>query len=266
MKLRCAIPVLNHFLPPLYLPPRPICSPIPIILTPNSPFLLRSSSSGACGSPYLRPVLRFSSTKATESENSPYGKILAVILAVSSVSLILEILNPRRNHPLAGFSIESAGGTVRRPIRRDLEQWSLLALDADLSVSQLTVLVEISALLAIEACEEAEVMERDGGIILVPKKGAGKKFRFTTAVLSDGTLQFRPEDYENLLKYGTILRGSKSQVERLKRRLRSAEYNKGEVDGESYISLLDPLGNLIGRYPMNESGELIAEKIARIIK
>ena len=70
-----------------------------------------------------------------------------------------------------------------------LEKWFLVCFDHQSitrsSKLDLELLTEIAAILSLESCSEAEVIEGDGRMMVVPKVDSPEKFQFQSAILTD---------------------------------------------------------------------------------
>ena len=159
-----------------------------------------------------------------------------------------------------------------------LEKWFLVCFDHQSitrsSKLDLELLTEIAAILSLESCSEAEVIERDGRMMVVPKVDSPEKFQFQSAILTDTQSQdiLALENTANRqLSNVVVLQGSGDQLQGVFiscwTELHAEQPSELPAEQHSDICyyLLDPTGKPVTHFTGVSSAELVSRQISQLI-
>ena len=174
------------------------------------------------------------------------------------------------SHPFEGFLFVKPDGQTEEPDKTYFNKWFLFCIDQEsyhsVGKCDLQFLSEVAAILALDACSEAEVVECEGRTIVVPKENSESRFQFQSAVLTDISSHDVNTDITSSISENiVVLCGSLAMLSRVREDMMSGCHgNESHCHDNCYI-LLHPSGDNVRIFTGELSAEIVSKEISEIV-
>ncbi|KAL5265615.1 hypothetical protein ACHWQZ_G006362 [Mnemiopsis leidyi] len=175
-------------------------------------------------------------------------------------------------HPFKGFLLLKLDGKTEDISGKFLNRWFLFCIDREsnhrVRKLKLNLLTEVAAILALDACSDAQVVECDGKTVVVPLENSERRYHFQSALLTDRssldgiTSSTSGISSDNL----AVLCGSLEMLSRVREDMISGCHSYDSIcTHDNSFFLIDPSGENLKTFTGVLSAELVSKEISELV-
>ena len=174
------------------------------------------------------------------------------------------------SHPFEEFLFVKPDGQTEELDRNSLNKWFLFCIDQEsyqhVGKFDLQFLSDVAAILALDACSGAELVECEGRTIVVPKENSDSRFQFQSAVLTDkSSIDVNTEITSSISGNLVVLSGSLAMLSRVREDMMPGCHGNESHCHDNCYFLLDPSGDNVRIFTGGLSAEIVSKEISEIV-